>query len=159
MTEREAVRLVAELGLKPHPEGGFFSETYRSAIDVRTPSATRAAMTSIYYLLSATNFSAFHRVRSDEIWHHYRGAPVAIESIDEGGEHRCAVIGEEDRWQCAVPAGTWFAAHVRGESAYALVGCDVAPGFDFADFELAGGATLAARFPRHQALIERFTRP
>jgi len=115
-------------------------------------------MTSIYYLLSAAEFSAFHRVRSDEIWHHYRGAPVVVEIISADGVYSQVVLGGENRWQYAIVAGTWFAAHVHGASLYALVGCDVAPGFEFADFELAERETLVATFPQHRDLIERFTR-
>jgi uncharacterized protein len=158
MSEEEARHLVAQLNLKPHPEGGYFVETFRSGIQVRAPWSTRSAATSIYYLLSDADFSAFHRVRSDEIWHHYRGAPVAIEMIERDGRHRQIVIGQANRWQAAIPASSWFAAHVCGANAYALVGCDVAPGFTFEDFELGTGDALATAFPQHRALVERWTR-
>ena len=158
MQEEEASRLIAQLVLKPHPEGGFYGETFRSAIDVGPPGAARAALTSIYYLLSAADFSAFHRLYSDEIWHHYRGAPAAVEMIDAGGSYRQAVLGDGRAWQAAIPAGSWFAAHVLDADAWALVGCDVAPGFTFEEFELGTRAELAAAFPQHRALIERFTR-
>jgi len=158
MLEEEALRLVAQLELKPHPEGGYFAETFRSGIGVVAPWATRSALTSIYYLLSAANFSAFHSVRSDEIWHHYRGAPVAIEVIDADGCHQQVVIGDPNRWQAAIGAGSWFAAHVRDPNAYALVGCDVAPGFAFEDFRLGTREELTTSFPQHRALVERWTR-
>jgi uncharacterized protein len=158
MREEEAMRLIAQLELKPHPEGGFYGETFRSDIDVGVPGAMRAALTSIHYLLSGANFSAFHRLRSDEIWHHYRGAPVAVEIIDAGGSYRQAVIGDGSAWQAAIRAGSWFAAHVLHAEAYALVGCDVAPGFTFEEFELGTGDELTAAFPQHRAVIERFTR-
>ena len=158
MREEEALRLVAQLGLRPHPEGGFFGETFRSGIEVDAPWAVRPALTSIHYVLSAANFSAFHRLRSDEIWHHYRGAPVAIEAIDAGGRHSRLVIGEANRWQAAIAAGSWFAAHVRDANAYALVGCDVGPGFAYEDFEIGTRDQLMAAFPQHRALVEQWTR-
>lgn len=158
MTEREAMALVTRLNLRPHPEGGFFTETFRSEINVQGPWALRAAMTSIYYLLSAEDFSAFHRVKSDEIWHHYSGAAVAIDIIDQTGRHRQVAIGDGERWQCAVAGNQWFAAHVLADDAYALVGCDVAPGFAYEDFELATRVSLLASYPEHHALIERYTR-
>ncbi|HEY1655223.1 MAG TPA: cupin domain-containing protein [Candidatus Tumulicola sp.] len=155
----EAGELVERLGLKPHPEGGYFCETYRSALSVTAREISRPALTSIYYLLTRESFSAFHRIASDEIWHHYLGGTVAIESIDPSGTHRRALIGREDRHQAAIPAGTWFAAHPCDGAEYALVGCDVAPGFDFEDFELGSRANLCGEFPHHRDLIERWTRP
>jgi predicted cupin superfamily sugar epimerase len=158
MHEEEALRLVAQLNLRAHPEGGYFGETFRSRIDVEAPWGTRPALTSIYYVLSAANFSAFHRLRSDEIWHHYRGAAVAIEVIETDGRHRQVVIGGASAWQAAIGAGSWFAAHVCDANAYALVGCDVAPGFAFEDFELGTRGGLTTAFSQHRALIERWTR-
>jgi hypothetical protein len=158
MTENEAMALVKELNLRPHPEGGFFTETFRSAIAIEAPLAPRIAMTAIHYLLSAEHFSAFHRLTSDEIWHYYRGSHVAIEIINAGGEHRRITIGDGRRWQCALPAGTWFAAYVCHPHDFALIGCDVAPGFEFEDFELAEREALVTRFPQHRELIERYTR-
>ena len=154
----DARRLVDDLGLKPHPEGGFFRETYRSATITGAPEKPRAAMTSINYLLADGAFSAFHRIGSDEMWHHYRGAPVAIEIVAPDGSHRTETIGDGARWQAVVPAGSWFSAHVAEPGGYALVGCDVAPGFTFEEFELASRDALSREFPRHAALIERWTR-
>ncbi len=152
------MRLISGLSLKPHPEGGFYVQTFRSEIDVTAPWAVRPAITSIHFMLSGDEFSSFHRLRSDEIWHHYRGAPVAIDVIEPGGRHERMVIGKHNRWQAAIRTGSWFAAHVPVENAYALVGCDVGPGFDFADFEIAAREALANTFPQHRALIERWTR-
>jgi predicted cupin superfamily sugar epimerase len=154
----EAERLVSALKLKPHPEGGYYCETYRSGIRVATSEATRNAVTSIYYLLADDMFSAFHRLKSDEIWHHYRGSPISIEIIESNGRHREIVIGIGDCWQAAISAGAWFAARVRDPESYALVGADVAPGFDFADFEMGSRPELIAAYPQHKRLIERFTR-
>jgi uncharacterized protein len=143
----EAQRLIDRLALVPHPEGGFYRETFRSA-----------HLTSIYYLLSAQGFSGFHQLPSDEIWHHHHGAAVAIEVIDADGRARQLRIGDRDRWQAVIPAGSWFAAHLANGEGYALVSCDVAPPFAFADFKLAQRNDLIARFVQHRELIERWTR-
>ena len=155
----EAQRLIERLGLVPHPEGGWYRETHRTPATVTTQNgAIRNAGTSIYFLLTSGFFSAFHRIASDETWHFYRGDPVLVDVIaDDGGCERHE-IGVGDAFQCTVPAGAWFASHVEGESGYALVGCDVAPGFDFADFEMAACAELSARFSAHAELIARYTR-
>ena len=154
----EAERLVRALELKPHPEGGFYCEVYRSDIRVATFEATRNAVKSIYYLLADDMFSAFHRLKSDEIWHHYRGSSISIEVIESDGRHHEVVIGSDACWQAAIPAGAWFAARLLDPQSYALVGCDVAPGFDFADFEMARPEELIAAFPQHRRLIEQLTR-
>jgi predicted cupin superfamily sugar epimerase len=157
MMHAEAERLVGALELKPHPEGGFYCETYRSGIQVATSVGSRNAVTSIYYLLADDMFSAFHRLKSDEIWHHHRGSPISIEIIEGDGRHRELVIGIDNFWQAAVAAGAWFAARLLEPQSYALVGCDVAPGFDFADFEMGRREELIAAFPQHRVLIEQFT--
>ncbi len=153
----EAARLIRDLGLRPHPEGGHFTETYRSGSSVVAGERTRSAVTSIYYLLTDDDFSAFHRLRSDELWHHHEGTDVAVECIDAGGSHRREVIGVGSR-QAVIPAGVWFAAHLVDTRGYALVGCDVAPGFEYEDFEIASRAALRSVYPQHAALIERLTR-
>lgn len=153
----EAQRLVEQLGLEPHPEGGYFRETFRSSILVEAHGKTRNAITSIDYLLPAGAFSAFHRLSSDEIWHHHCGSPLAIEIIEPNGVHRQAIIGAGDRRQAAIRAGAWFAAHVCDAAGYAIVGCDVAPGFAFEDFDLASRQDLRHAYPQHAALIERWT--
>jgi uncharacterized protein len=153
------LRLVELLGLAPHPEGGYFRETFRSP-----PSATaaRSASTAIYFLLPAGAFSAFHEIRTaDEVWHHYEGDPVEIHTLTSEGDHRVAILGDRlergERPQVLVPAGTLQAAIARGEG-HALCGCTVTPGFEFADFVLPSRDDLLARFPRHADLIRRFTR-
>jgi uncharacterized protein len=155
----EAKRLIAAFRLQPHPEGGWYRETYRSAERVTTSrGSVRSATTSIYFLLTAETFSAFHRLASDETWHFYRGDPVTIELIDASGMHESRVLGAGDALQTTIVAGTHFAAHVDAEGGYAFVGCDVAPGFEFADFHLTTRSMLTAAYPHQAPLIARFTR-
>lgn len=156
------------LGLQPHPEGGWYRETYRSAetippeaLPVRFDGA-RPFATAIYFLLSSETFSALHRIRSDEQWHFYAGSALTVHSIEPSGEYRAvrlgADIGRGEAFQAVVPAGCWFGATVDEPGAFALVGCTVAPGFDFADFELGRRETLIRQFPAQRELIVRLTR-
>jgi predicted cupin superfamily sugar epimerase len=164
---REAQEIIAALELQEHPEGGFYRETFRaplllSGLPYVASGAHRHACTAIYFLLPAGSFSAFHRIPSDEIWHHYQGDPVLLHMIDERGEHRTerlgAAVSQTERPQAVVPSGVWQAAVPVGER-YALLGCTVAPGFDFADFEMPGRRDLVRRFPEHGAIIEALTSP
>src|ERR1700759_2393702 len=142
--------LVELLQLSPHPEGGYFRETFRSTERVQrlADGEHRAAGTAIYFLLPADTFSAWHRVQSDEAWHHYDGAPVELHTIDPAGSHGVALLGRDlargERPQHLVPAGWLQAARPVGllghEPAYALCGCTVSPGFEFADFEIPSRA-------------------
>lgn len=155
--------LIRRFGLKPHPEGGFYSESYRSPAQVLRDGAPageglRAASTAIYYLLRDGAYSAWHRIRSDEIWHFYAGAPLDVHSIDEAGALSTVRLGNalehaDAVFQAVVPKGRWFAARCCDPSTYAFVGCTVAPGFEFSEFEIARTAALAARHPQHRALI------
>ena len=155
--------IATRLGLAPHPEGGFYRETFRAPLVLGglPHGAPRRASTAIYFLLPAGDFSAFHRVRSDEVWHHYGGDPVALHVIGEEGVYEARRLGPDlaagEEPQLVVPAGAWQAAEPIG-GRFALCGCTVAPGFDFADFELAARADLAARFPLHADVISRLTR-
>jgi predicted cupin superfamily sugar epimerase len=161
----DARAAVEALGLVPHPEGGFFRETFRAPLGLPAPQGTRSASTAIYFLLHAGSFSALHRVCSDEVWHHYDGDPLDLhlleETADGGGAHRIVHLGHDlargERPQAVVPAGVWQAALPAGDR-YTLCGCTVAPGFDFADFEMPTRAALTARFPDKHELIERLTR-
>lgn len=158
---------IRKLGLKPHPEGGYYRETYRAAESV-SPGASpgqargsRSLSTAIYFLLKRGQVSCFHRIMSDEIWHHYAGGSVIIHGLTSKGRHiqfklgTCQSRGE--RPQAVIPAGIWFGAVLAPGVSFALVGCTVAPGFDFADFELAGRADLMRQFPRHKAIIRTLT--
>jgi predicted cupin superfamily sugar epimerase len=157
----DARAAVQALGLAPHPEGGYYRETFRSALAIDAPQGRRAASTAIYFLLPARSFSALHRVRSDEVWHHYDGDPVELYMFHEDGEPQVVRLGHDfargDRPQVVVPAGVWQAAVPVGDR-FALCGCTVAPGFDFADFELPSRAALVERFPAVRELVERLTR-
>jgi len=160
-------RWIEELGLQPHPEGGWYKEVYRSSEQIGAAGlperfgGARSFSTSIYFLLAGDNFSAFHRIKSDELWHFYAGDGLTIHTIAANGEYEAIKLGNRpeagESFQAVVPAGRWFASEAKGGS-YGLVGCTVAPGFDFADFELAERDRLTAEFPQHRDLIERLTR-
>jgi predicted cupin superfamily sugar epimerase len=159
----KATYWVQHLGLKPHPEGGFFKETYRSTIkeEFRGFSAKRNLSTGIYFLLEQGNFSAFHRIKSDEMWHFYAGDPLVVHMIDDGGKYHKQLIGpkldEGQALQFVVPAGVWFASEVADQGKYSLVGCTVSPGFDFDDFELAD-KNFETKFPEHRNVIQKLVR-
>lgn len=163
MTEASAAELVQQLGLQPHPEGGFYVETFRAAaLPFDFPGrGARAASTAIYFLLEAGSYSAFHSVRSDEVWHHYLGAPVQLHTLDERRGHTVVLLGSDLRAgevpQHVVAADQIQAARVTSGT-YALCGCTVAPGFDFADFVMPGRVELSRRFPNARAIVEALTR-
>lgn len=158
----EVERLIRRFDLQAHPEGGHYTETYRSAEAVvrQGQVAVHSASTAIYYLLSANAYSAWHRIASDEMWHFYNGDPLLIHVIDGAGVKHTHVLGDAlhvdgASFQVVVPAGCWFAAELADPGGYALTGCTVAPGFEFSEFELADPTELAQRHPEHAALIER----
>lgn len=165
---KSAAEWVRELMLEPHPEGGYFRQTYRSDLMIAGEAlppgfaGARAASTAIYFLLEGKNFSAFHRLRSDEVWHFYAGSTLAVQVIDREGKCSTILLGNDPGagqvFQAVVPAGCWFASHVADWKSWALVGCTVAPGFDFADFEMAKRAELVREYPAHREMIERLTR-
>lgn len=149
--------IVRRLALAPHPEGGFYRETYRAADLVPTDRGLRSASTAILYLLRAGDFSALHRIRSDEVWHFHLGDALEVCWLDPITRSAGSFVLSIDHPQGVVPAGRWFGARVLGGT-FSLVGCTVAPGFDFADFELAQRDTLLRDFPGHHALIQSLTR-
>ena len=170
MTNRpyDARYWIEKLRLNPHPEGGYYRETYRS--DVVFPrqvlpsrfGGARAASTAIYFLIDGENFSALHRLSSDELWHFHAGAPLLVHAINPDGAYWSVRLGNDpdsgEVPQAVVPAGNWFASHVADWKSWALVGCTVSPGFDFADFEIASRANLIELYPQHRELILRLTR-
>jgi predicted cupin superfamily sugar epimerase len=156
------------LQLRRHPEGGWFRETYRSgellAAAALPPrfGGDRALATAIYFLLEGDDFSALHRLKADEVWHHYDGTGVTLHIFDAGGNYSTVTLGRELRAgqlpQAVVRAGCLFGATVSDPRSFALVGCTLAPGFDFADFAMPGRDDLCRLYPRHRSLIERLTR-
>jgi predicted cupin superfamily sugar epimerase len=152
---------IERLGLAPHPEGGWFAETWRSPLRVRTPAGERSAGTAIHYLITPDSFSALHRVASDEVFHFYLGDPVELLQIDGAGRVERSVLGTDlgaGMWpQAVVPAGAWQGSRLVEGGAFALLGATVAPGFEYADFELGRRADLLARFPHLAREIERLT--
>jgi hypothetical protein len=167
MIEATAEELVSRLNLARHPEGGWYRETYRSAgvisgdILPERREGERSICTAIYFLLGPGEISALHRIKSDELWHFYRGAALTVHVITPRGEYYPLRLGADivsgEQFQAVVPAGCWFGAEVPGNGAFSLVGCTVAPGFDFADFEMGDREQLLQRFPAHAAIIRRLT--
>lgn len=162
---RSADYWIKKLNLLPHPEGGFFKESYRSdelisseALPNRYNSA-RTFSTQIYFMLVKGNHSSFHRIESDETWHFYDGSPVTIWLLSEEGGLMEVRLGldENSDPQFTVPKGCWFAAEVVGDGDFSLVGCSVAPGFDFADFEMAKRESLYEKFPFE--IVKRLSMP
>ncbi len=147
-----AAKWIEELKLEHHPEGGWFRRIYESELKLEN---SRPMMTSIYYLLEGHDFSALHRLRSDEQWHFYAGAPITIHEISPAGDYNHITLGE-GAFQHTVKAGNLFGATVDGDCA--LVGCAVVPGFDFSEFEMPSRAQLQAEYPQHDELIARLTR-
>lgn len=163
--QRESIdsrELIRRLKLEPHPEGGYFRETYRANGNVvrQSEGELRSASTAIYFLLCDGAHSAWHRIRSDEVWHFYAGDPIDVHVLDAHGAlvtHRLgnALVHEDAAFQAIVKAGDWFAAECPDAKGAALVGCTVAPGFEFSEFELAAPGELEAQFPQHREVIAR----
>lgn len=151
--------LVKSLDLLPHPEGGFYKETYRSDSTVETAFGQRNLATSIYFLLTSENVSRFHRIKSDEHWYFHEGSPLTVHTLDENGHHQLnlgPVSSISSPYQL-VPANTIFGSSVDEKKSYALVSCVVSPGFDFQDFELFNTQDLLQQYPKHQSIIEKLT--
>ncbi len=156
---------IEKYNLQRHPEGGYFSETYRSADHVapkheRYQNEERTAGTSIYYLLEGNDFSAFHKIKSDEIWHFYDGCDVEIYVIDPTGKLNSYLLGcgLNAHFQVVIPAGYWFAAKPIDSLSFSFVGCTVHPGFEFRDFILAEQQVFLSQYPQYKELILKFTR-
>jgi predicted cupin superfamily sugar epimerase len=168
LTDKTSRDWIEKLELAPHPEGGYFRQTYRSDVVIAREAlpagfaGPRAASTAIYFLLEEKNFSAFHRLRSDEVWHFYAGTPLVVHVIDPGGTYSSIRLGPDpeagEAPQAVVRAGCWFASHVADWNSFAVAGCTVAPGFDFEDLEMGQREELVAKYPQHRELIQRLTR-
>jgi uncharacterized protein len=160
---------IERLGLEPHPEGGWYRETFRSELllpPLPGYAGRRVASTDIYYLLESSQRSTLHRLRSEERWHFHAGGALTVFAILPDGRRMDLRLGGDpergQELQAGVPAGSIFGAQVEAsddpERDYALVSCTVAPGFDFQDFELCERAELLAAYPEHRELIERLAR-
>ncbi|MEI8136080.1 MAG: cupin domain-containing protein [Bacteroidota bacterium] len=160
--------LVNKLKLLPHPEGGYYKETYRSEQLVAQNSlpgsfgGERNIATAIYFLIENNNFSALHKIKSDETWHFYYGDALEVIEIDNNGKLTSTLVGNNlldgESFQYTVKANTWFGSRVRSGGNFSLVGCSVSPGFDFKDFELAKKDELLLLFPEHKSIINEMTR-
>lgn len=161
-------QIIKQLNLSPHPEGGYYKETYRSTGQIDKPSlpevygSERNYCTGIYFLLTSDTFSAFHKINQDEMWHFYQGTTIELHIISESGVHTKHLIGTNfDRGevpQLVVPGNHWFAAKVIEKDSFALVGCTVSPGFSFEDFVLPTRTELLQLFPQHVDVITEFSR-
>ena len=157
-----------KLNLEKHPEGGWFKEVYKSCETLKKEhlherySGPRHTGTSIYFLITDKEFSAFHRIKSDEIWHFYDGSAVTIHMINTDGNYSTVKLGNNfeagEVFQFTIPHGVWFAGTVDEADSYALIGCTVSPGFDYDDFELGIREEMMKVFPMHKEIIKRLTR-
>ena len=153
-----AAALVASHSMKPHPEGGFYAETYRSALSVTSSFGERSASTAITFLITPDSVSRLHRLEADEVWHFYEGGPMTVVELDReaGGNTRLTTLSQ-DTPQYVVPAGTWFGSFANEGSDYSFVGCTVSPGFEFSDFELGSRKALLDEFPGAADLVTKLT--
>ena len=157
--------LIDRLGLVPHPERGFYVETFRAGASVRPAErdVDRSASTAIYFLVTAeAPVTYLHRLASDEVFHLYEGGPLEILRLFRDGTWDVARLGLDveagARPQVVVPAGTWFGTELESGASHCLVGCTVAPGFEFSDFELAEGPELELQYPDAAPRIRRHRR-
>ena len=165
--KRTADDWIRALDLQPHPEGGFFREIYRAGEKIGQAAlppryaGERSFSTSIYFLLTNGQPSRFHRLKSDEIWHFYEGSPVVVHTFRPGGAYAAITLGRAASagqvFQTVIRAGGWFGAEILAPDSFALVGCTIAPGFEFDDFEPGRREDLLAVFPAHREIIERLT--
>lgn len=160
-TKLTASDLISQLKLERHIEGGCFKRVYESKYKIQTHSASeRLIASAIYFLLEGYDFSAFHRLKSDEIWSYNYGSPLTIFLIERGGALKQITLGnpESPTFQVTIAANQWFAAEVNDKSSFTLMSCFVAPGFECHDFELANREMLVSQYPNHADLINRLTR-
>lgn len=157
LPERTQV-LIDRLGLMPHPEGGYFRETYRSG--VLLDGTQRQLMTSIYFLITGTDVSHFHRITSDECWYFHEGNALTVHTLSISGHQEFRLGTGLDNGELPfylVKGNTIFGSCLSDDGGYALVSCAVAPGFDFRDFELFSYDELVALYPEHEAIIRKLT--
>ncbi|MFC1671049.1 cupin domain-containing protein [Spirochaetota bacterium] len=165
---KQAEFWIKNLALKKHPEGGYFRETYRAKETINgdcLPQRFNGSLpfsTSIYYLLHGDEHSALHRIKSDELWHFYTGSALTLHVIDEKGIYSNIRLGncfdKGQLFQAVVYANSWFGVTVNDRESYSLVGCTVAPGFDFGDFEIGKKDELLVKYPEQSSIIERLAK-
>jgi predicted cupin superfamily sugar epimerase len=163
-----ATQLIDHFSLTPHPEGGYYKETYRSSEEIHEEclplrfDGERFFSTGILFLLRGLDFSAFHRIKSDEMWHFYDGTSLNIYVIDPQGNFELITLGKNfhygETYQAVVRAGYWFAAEPADPEGFCFVGCSVAPGFDFRDLDIGKRESLISEFPQHAAIIKKLSR-
>ena len=159
--------IINYLNLTPHPEGGYFKETYRSRESIINSDlwdgakGTRNYSTAIYFMLEGQQYSAFHKIKQDEIWHFYAGEAILIHMIDNNGIYQSVTIGNKikqaEYFQYVIPANTWFASELKFKKGFSLCGCTVSPGFDFKDFEMPSRKYVIEKFPKLKKIIYRLT--
>ncbi len=162
--DKDSTYWIRKLNLQKHPEGGYFVESYRSVESVNLPryDGPRHVCTAIYYLLVGDEFSSFHVLKSDELWHFYAGSSLTLYIIEPNGRLNEVILGENidkgHTFQTAVKSGCYFAASVDEYNSYSLVGCTVSPGFDYQDWKIGDMKTLTKLYPQHKSIIEKYTR-
>ena len=158
---------IEKLNLRQHPEGGFFTEVYRSKRYVHLPEfdGPRSVCTAIYYLLIGDQYSFFHRIKSDEIWHFYAGSSLLLHIIEEKEEKTRLIdislgsnIDNNETFQAVINSGSWFAASVIDDDSYSLVGCTVSPGFEYRDWEIGQMQKLSRLYPQYKSVIEKYAK-
>lgn len=160
MSRKRIQELVEMLDMKPHPEGGFYAETFRALEILAVSQGERNLATSIFFLLRSEDVSHFHRIKSDELWFWHEGSPLSVHLLAENG-HEILKLGPVDNSstvpQHLVKANTIFGSSVDESDSYALVSCVVVPGFDFRDFELFKAEDLLPHFPEAEEIIRKLT--
>lgn len=160
MIQARIQELVEKLNMLPHPEGGFYAETYRAQSEIETENGKRQLITSIFFLLRSKDVSHFHRIKSDELWFWHEGSPLSVHLLSKNG-HEILKLGPVDGFgtlpQHLVNSNTIFGSSVDEPNSYALVSCVVAPGFDFRDFELFATEDLLPIFPEAEEIIRKLT--
>ena len=164
---KKAKHYIETLQLERHPEGGYYKEVYRSGeliLPEHLPKrykSSRVFCTSIYFLLEGKQVSKFHRLESDELWHFYDGTTLLVYKLNEKGELKMERVGRDNKeitdFKVVIEKNNWFAAELEDKSSFALIGCTVAPGFEFEDFELGDREKLIGLFPKHKNILERLT--
>lgn len=137
-------KLISHYDMQPHPEGGFYKETYRSQHS-----------TAIYYLLTKGHKSSLHRIKSDEVWHFYGGDSLVVVELLDNGSFKETQLSSDGLVQYVVPAGVWFGAYLPDDSQFAFVGCTVSPAFEFKDFELGNKSDLVKKYPQAVSVINK----